>query len=117
MSQSMKALKAMIEEGISGKEAAERYGISPAAVSKAKRHPSEIEQLRQRVQELEGIRKAGYDIQDELREQLAAKDAVIEKLRSALQTYIDADDWMAMMCSIEAHHVADEALAATERSE
>ena len=43
----------------------------------------------------------------------------IARLREALQTYIDeheecqdADDWMAMMCSIEAHHVADEALSA-----
>ena len=42
----------------------------------------------------------------------------IARLREALQTYIDeheecqdADDWMAMMCSIEAHHVADEALS------
>ena len=65
-----------------------------------------------------------YEEITKLREQLAAKDAVIEKLRSAFQTYIDeheectdADDWMAMMCSVEAHRVADEALAATERSE
>ena len=42
----------------------------------------------------------------------------IVRLRKALQTYIDeheecqdADDWMAMMCSIEAHYVADEALS------
>ena len=42
----------------------------------------------------------------------------IARLREVLQTYIDeheecqdADDWMAMMCSIEAHHVADEALS------
>ena len=39
-------------------------------------------------------------------------------MRGALQAYIDeheecqdADDWMAMMCSVEAHHTADEALA------
>ena len=39
----------------------------------------------------------------------------IARLRHAFQTYLDeheecqdADDWMAMMCSIEAHHVADE---------
>lgn len=51
-------------------------------------------------------------------EQLAASQAEIKRLRDALQTYIDeheecqdADDWMAMMCSMEAHHVADEALA------
>ena len=42
----------------------------------------------------------------------------IARLRHAFQTYLDeheecqdADDWMAMMCSIEAHHVADEALS------
>ena len=42
----------------------------------------------------------------------------IARLRHAFQTYLDeheecqdADDWMAMMCSIEAHHVADEDLS------
>ena len=53
-----------------------------------------------------------------LNQQLAAAQAREVKLREAFQTYIDeheectdADDWMAMMCPIEAHHVADEALA------
>ena len=51
---------------------------------------------------------------DQLREQVAT-------LREAFQTFIDeheecsdADDWLAMMCSCEAYHVANEALAATE---
>ena len=42
----------------------------------------------------------------------------IARLREALQTYIDeheecqdADDWLVMVCSIEARHVADEALS------
>ena len=42
----------------------------------------------------------------------------IARLKHAFQTYLDeheecqdADDWMAMMCSIEAHHVADEDLS------
>ena len=50
--------------------------------------------------------------------QLAASQAYAEQLREALQTFIDeheectdADDWMAMLCSIEAHHVAEETLA------
>lgn len=51
-------------------------------------------------------------------QKIAAAQATNEQLREALETYIseheecqDADDWMAMMCSIEAHHVADEALS------
>ena len=51
---------------------------------------------------------------DQLREQVAM-------LREAFQTFIDeheecsdADDWLAMMCSCEAYHVANEALAASE---
>ena len=51
---------------------------------------------------------------DQLREQVAV-------LREAFQTFIDeheecsdADDWLAMMCSCEAYHVANEALAASE---
>lgn len=59
MSQSMKALQAMLTEGISLTEAADRFGISKAAVSKAKLHPSKIcvmtktiEQLAARVAEL-----------------------------------------------------------------
>ena len=51
---------------------------------------------------------------DQLREQVAM-------LREAFQTFIDeheecsdADDWLAMMCSCEAYHVAKEALTATE---
>ena len=50
--------------------------------------------------------------------QLAASQLSETQLRGALQTYIDeheecqdADDWMAMMCSMEAHHAADEALS------
>lgn len=42
----------------------------------------------------------------------------------ALQTYVDeheecsdADDWTAMMCSVEAHYVADEALSTIKGSE
>ena len=80
-----------------------------------------IEQLTARVRELEEDAetyakkdKANY----ELRQQLAASQLHAEQLRVALQTFIDeheectdADDWMAMLCSIEAHHVAEEALA------
>jgi len=54
------------------------------------------------------------DENDQLREQVAM-------LREAFQTFIDeheecsdADDWLAMMCSCEAYHVANEALAASE---
>lgn len=51
-------------------------------------------------------------------DQLAAEQLNNKLLRDALQAYIDeheecqdADDWMAMMCSMEAHHAADEALS------
>ena len=52
------------------------------------------------------------------KKRLAAEQLNNKLLRDALQEYIDeheecqdADDWMAMMCSIEAHHVADKALS------
>ena len=84
-----------------------------------------IEQLTARVRELEEenarLRFALADTESlELgtSERLAASQAYAEQLRVALQTFIDeheectdADDWMAMLCSIEAHHVAEEALA------
>lgn len=56
--------------------------------------------------------------ESELSKQLAAEQLNSKRLRDALQEYIDeheecqdADDWMAMMCSVEAHHAADEALS------
>jgi len=52
------------------------------------------------------------------KDMLAAEQLNNKRLRDALQAYIDeheecqdADDWMAMMCSMEAHHAADEALS------
>lgn len=54
----------------------------------------------------------------ELSQQLAAEQLNNKLLRDALQSYIDeheecqdADDWMVMMCSMEAHHAANEALS------
>ena len=54
----------------------------------------------------------------------AALEAEVLRLRDALQAYIDeheecqdADDWMAMMCSVEAHHAADEALSTLASTE
>lgn len=77
-----------------------------------------IERLkRQSANRLIGLCKGGED-NDELRAQLAAEQLNNKLLREALQEYIDeheecqdADDWMAMMCSVEAHHAADEALS------
>ena len=52
------------------------------------------------------------------KKQFAAEQLNNKLLRDALQEYIDeheecqdADDWMAMMCSVEAHHAADEAIS------
>lgn len=49
---------------------------------------------------------------------LTAERDALRGAKEAFQTYLDeheectdADDWMAMMCSIEAHRVADEAIA------
>ena len=60
----------------------------------------------------------------ELQKQLAAEQLNNKLLRDALQAYIDeheecqdADDWMAMMCSMEAHHAADEALSTLASTE
>ena len=62
--------------------------------------------------------KQAEELMLEQSKQLAAEQLNNKLLRDALQAYIDdheecqdADDWMAMMCSIEAHHVADEALS------
>ena len=80
-----------------------------------------IEQLTARVRELEEELDAAYKaVADNWvsHQQLVASRAYAEQLREALQTFIDeheectdADDWMAMLCSIEAHHVAEEALS------
>ena len=85
-----------------------------------------IEQLTARVRELEeenarlkslATTKGAMGLLADQLKQLAASQAYAEQLRVALQTFIDeheectdADDWMAMLCSIEAHHVAEEAL-------
>ena len=93
-----------------------------------------IEQLTARVRELEEEKRIAELIAEleHIREQknllwfefsiatqqLAAEQLNNKLLRDALQEYIDeheecqdADDWMAMMCSMEARHTADEALA------
>lgn len=55
----------------------------------------------------------------QLETKLAKQEAAVKLAVEAFQSYIDEheeclgpDDWMAMTCSVEAHHVADEALAA-----
>ena len=55
---------------------------------------------------------------DSLKEQVAQLEAEVTRLRNALETFIaeheeceDGDGWMAQMCSMEALHVADEALS------
>ena len=85
-----------------------------------------IEQLTARVRELEEenarlkaeSRDASLGLNDYYGRKLAAEQLNNKLLRDALQEYIDeheecqdADDWMAMMCSMEAHHTADEALS------
>lgn len=50
--------------------------------------------------------------------QVAALELEVARLRNALETFIaeheeceDSDGWMAQMCSMEALHVADEAMS------
>lgn len=82
---------------------------------------TQLAKAEQRVAEVERLSvahvkacQANADSQAEL----AAEQLNSKRLRDALQEYIDeheecqdADDWMAMMCSVEAHHAADEALS------
>ena len=88
-----------------------------------------IDNLQARIAELEAENarlKAAVEYAETIRveniayfeKQLAASQLSETQLREALQTYIDeheecqdADDWMAMMCSMEAHHAADKALS------
>ena len=49
MNKSQQALELIAKFGITAKEAARRVGISPAAVSKAKLHPSEKQQLKNAI--------------------------------------------------------------------
>ena len=85
-----------------------------------------IDNLQARIAELEAEnerlkvenRDSCVGLNDYYGKQLAASQLSETQLREALQTYIDeheecqdADDWMAMMCSMEAHHTADEALS------
>ena len=92
-----------------------------------------IEQLTARVRELEEENARLHEQVDlqipaiafkQLTEQFAASQLRETQLREALQTFIDeheectdADDWMAMLCSIEAYHVAEEALSTIKGSE
>ena len=77
-----------------------------------------IEQLERELERLNKIKSRTKQVKlMQERDALLADNA---RLREALQTFIDeheecsdADDWAAMLCSIEAHHVADEALATT----
>lgn len=72
-------------------------------------YPDDLSALRAHDEKLRAVFQAG----DQLR-------AHINMLRDAFQTFIDeheecqdADEWMAELCSIEALHVAGEALATT----
>ena len=75
---------------------------------------TEIHHLQMALADTEALELGTAEKCDQLREQVAM-------LREAFQTFIDeheecsdADDWLAMMCSCEAYHVANEALAASE---
>ena len=86
-----------------------------------------IEQLQAKVAELEEeenarlkaeSRDASLGLNDYYGRKLAAEQLNNKRLRDALQAYIDeheecedADGWMAQLCSMEALHVADEALS------
>lgn len=80
------------------------------------------DEYRSRIAQLEDAMEVREnELQEQLdvyrRREVQLEDA-LRLSRDAFQTYVDgheectdADDWMAMMCSMEAHHVTDEAIA------
>ena len=91
----------------------ERFAAALIQAGAASRD-AEIHHLQMALADTEALELGTAEKCDKLREQVAM-------LREAFQTFIDeheecsdADDWLAMMCSCEAYHVANEALAASE---
>ena len=78
ISKTEKALRLIATEGISAKEAAERVGISRAAVSKGKLWPSKSTQNIRKLCEMEN------EI-DDLRSEIAALNAENESLLAQLE--------------------------------
>ena len=72
MSQSRKALDAILNEGLSVSEACLRFGISKAAISKEKLHPSSKSILEKQVYALN--------------EQCVFKDRTIDRLHAEIAT-------------------------------
>ena len=100
--------------------------IDSASKAVAEHYEEKLAKEEQRIAELEAEnerlkvenRDSCVGLNDYYGKQLAASQLSETQLREALQTYIDeheecqdADDWMAMMCSMEAHHAADKALS------
>ena len=81
LSRTEKALRLIINEGITAKEAAEREGISPAAVSKGKLWPSKASQSVRKLCEMEN------EIES-LRSEIAAltrqRDLAVEAIRHCI---------------------------------
>ena len=80
LSKTEKALRLIIKEGITAKEAAERVGISPAAVSKGRLWPSKTTQNVRKLCEMEN------EIES-LRSKLATLTRQRDLAVGALETY------------------------------
>lgn len=84
MTKSEQAIRLIIQEGITAAEAADRVGISRAAVSKAKLHPSKTSQNIRKLCEMHG----------EIEKLTAQRNTLLAALRyltEAILTNADAD--------------------------
>lgn len=121
MSQSQKALSAMLKEGLTLREAANRFGISAQAIWKAKHHPSKKIRIESEIAELRAELAAAKKQRDELEFSWAGcsqqlKDAcedldAVEKERDELRAKI-----LELQAAIAAKDAALEEIARYPRS-
>ena len=79
LSKTEKALRLIVKEGITAKEAAERVGISPAAVSKGRLWPSKAAQNVRKLCEMENEIEA---LRSELATLTRQRDLAVEALKN-----------------------------------
>ncbi len=97
MSQSRKALDAILNEGISVRDACERFGVSRAAVCKERLHPSEKSILKKQVDVLNG--------------QCVFKDRTIDRLNGEIKTLRRERD--ELLAALEYHQAQTRPIQAT----
>ena len=114
LSKTEKALRLIVKEGITAKEAAERVGISPAAVSKGRLWPSKAAQNVRKLCEMENEIEA---LRSELATLTRQRDLAVEALEWALSNInCEPFEWSDEE-NADAHKAAIEALSAIKESE